>query len=78
MSLGFGIPADATLDSADEATRARALQAAIAGIDRGAALGATTAYIIPGMDSSQDGLARYADSLVQTATRHRAGHPPGH
>ena len=69
MSLGFGIPTNATLDSADEAVRARAVQAALAGIDRGAALGAPTAYIIPGMDSSEDGLARYADSLVQMAHR---------
>lgn len=67
MSLGFGIPADATLDSADEETRVRAVQAALAGIERGAALGAATAYIIPGLDDSEAGLARYADSLVQMA-----------
>jgi sugar phosphate isomerase/epimerase len=67
MSLSFGIPAGVTLDSADETARITAVQHAIAGIDRGAKLGARTAYIIPGMDSSKEGLARYADSLAPMA-----------
>lgn len=63
MGLSFGIPAGASLDSADPASRAAAVQAGTVALAGAAEAGAQTAYVIPGLDASRDSLARYAASL---------------
>jgi hydroxypyruvate isomerase len=61
------MPEGATLDNAGARAAARALAHVKAGLAHGADLGATAAYIVPDMDSSRAGLARYAQALATAA-----------
>lgn len=63
----FDMPANAALDSPDEAARTLALDHLKAAFAHGAALGATASYIVPGDDTSQSTLNRYAQSLAAAA-----------
>ena len=60
LAASFGLPDGAALDSPDASAAARALA-------HGARLGATAAYVVPGLDGSQETLARYARSLAAAA-----------
>ncbi len=67
VGASFGMPEGAVLDSPSPEARA----AAIAHMDRAlahaASLGATAAYVIPGLDRGVDALRRYGDSVAAAA-----------
>jgi hydroxypyruvate isomerase len=67
VGASFGLPAGVGLDSADTQAVTQALAHIQKALDYGAVLGATAAYVVPGLDDSPDTLARYARSLVQAA-----------
>ena len=67
IAASFGMPEGAALDSADENAVTRALAHTEKTLEVGAALGATTAYVVPEMDGSKDALMRYARALVRAA-----------
>jgi hydroxypyruvate isomerase len=67
IGASFGLPEGATLDSADPDSAARALAHVRQALAYGAALGATTAYVVPDMDGSPEALARYAHSVTRAA-----------
>ncbi|MEZ4863193.1 MAG: sugar phosphate isomerase/epimerase [Caldilineaceae bacterium] len=69
VGLSFALPADVTLDSLDGSVRTAAVAAASAGLAQAAALGATTAYVVPGYDRSAPALAAYGESLMTLAER---------
>ena len=69
IAASFGMPEGAALDSADESAVARALAHTEKTLKVGAALGATTAYVVPEMDGSKDALRRYARTLAKAADR---------
>lgn len=67
VGLSFALPAGVSLDSADEAARAVAVQVATGGLTHAARVGARAAYVIPGLDDSPQALDRYAQSLTTLA-----------
>lgn len=67
VGASFGLPDGATLDSPDANARAAALAHMEKSLAHAASLGATAAYVIPGMDGSKEALMRYGDSVAATA-----------
>ncbi|MCC7263485.1 MAG: sugar phosphate isomerase/epimerase [Candidatus Latescibacteria bacterium] len=71
--LGLRVPCvaiafpEVPLDSPDEQEAARALAQLAAGLHHAHELGASTAYVVPGMDSSPPALARYARAIEPLA-----------
>jgi rSAM/selenodomain-associated transferase 1 len=66
-ALGRDLPEGFTLDAASAETRLLAVQTVQRHLADAAALGATHAYLIPGMDSSAEGLARFAEACTLLA-----------
>lgn len=69
VGLTFALPPGTSLDSADRAVRADAIAGAANGLQHAARLGADTTYLIPGLDASPRGLARYADAVMTLAAQ---------
>lgn len=69
VGLSFGIPQGAALDSGDKEKADSALAGTLTGLAYAAEMEARTTYIVPGLDASQDGLARYGDALLTLADR---------
>jgi hydroxypyruvate isomerase len=69
IAISFGLPKGAALDSPDPEAVSQALTHTKAALAHGAELGATAAYVVPGMDGSQAALDRYARSLAKAADR---------
>jgi hydroxypyruvate isomerase len=67
LAASFGMPDGATLDSPEAEAVAAALAHTKQALAHGARLGATAAYVVPGLDGSQETLARYARSLAAAA-----------
>ena len=67
MGLSFGISPETALDSADRSERLAGVRAAESAILRADRLDIPTAYVVPGKDGSEEGLARYAESLSRIA-----------
>lgn len=67
VGASFGLPEGATLDSPEPSARSAALAHMEQALAHAAGLGARAAYVIPGLDSSREGLKRYADSVAQAA-----------
>ncbi len=67
VGVSFGLPEGAALDSDDASVRAAALAHMERSLAHAAALGASAAYVIPGMDGSREALNRYGDSVAATA-----------
>ena len=67
VGASFGLPDGATLDSPDATQRAAALAHMEKSLAHAAYLGATAAYVIPGMDGGKEALMRYGDSVAATA-----------
>jgi len=67
VGASFGLPDGASLDSPDAHARAAALARMGKSLAHAASLGATSAYVIPGMDGSREGLVRYGDSVAAAA-----------
>lgn len=71
--LGLQVPCvaiafpEVPLDSADEQEAARAFAQLVAGLHHAHEVGATTAYVVPGMDPSPSALARYARAMEHLA-----------
>ena len=71
--LGLRVPCvaiafpEVPLDSADEQVAAQAFSQQVAGLHHARDLGATTAYVVPGMDGSPRALERYARALGHLA-----------
>jgi rSAM/selenodomain-associated transferase 1 len=61
-ALGRGLADELTLDAASVEARRLAVEAFKSHIADAARLGATHAYVIPGLDGSTSGLSRFADS----------------
>jgi sugar phosphate isomerase/epimerase len=66
-AVGRGLPEDHTLDAARTEYRRAAVEEVKRHIADVARLGATHCYVVPGLDSSSDGLSRFADSCVHLA-----------
>ncbi|NJN82856.1 MAG: sugar phosphate isomerase/epimerase [Caldilineaceae bacterium] len=69
VALSFGLPAGVTLGSDDAEIADQALHFATLGLERATTLGATTAYIIPDLDASMEGLLRYGAAVTELASR---------
>lgn len=69
LGLSFGIPQGIAVDSGDKDEANVALHHTLWGLEYAAEMGASTAYIIPGLDSSAEALARYGDMLTTLADR---------
>ncbi len=69
VGASFGMPDGIALDSVDSGDRERALNYTRKALEQAAELGATAAYVVPGMDDGQETLDRYADSLAAAADR---------
>ena len=67
LGVSFGTPPNTALDSADLSERMAAVRAAEFAILRANQLGLSTAYVVPGKDGSEEGLARYTESLTRIA-----------
>ena len=67
LGASFGVPPDLALDSGNDDERLTAVGHVETGIQQANELGLNIAYVIPGKDGSQDGLARYTKSLMQIA-----------
>lgn len=67
VGASFGLPDGAALDSQDASARSVALAHMEKSLAHAAALGAKSAYVIPGMDGSREGLLRYGDSVAAAA-----------
>lgn len=67
VGASFGLPDGAMLDSQDPAARTAAVAHMERSLAHAASLGATAAYVIPGMDDSKEGLRRYGDSVAAAA-----------
>jgi D-psicose/D-tagatose/L-ribulose 3-epimerase len=65
--VGRGLAPGLALDAADVADRRTALSTMERHIADAARLGATHAYVVPGTDASNAGLARFADACAQLA-----------
>jgi D-psicose/D-tagatose/L-ribulose 3-epimerase len=66
-ALGRGLPEGHTLDAASVDVRRATLEALKRQVADAAQLGATHGYVVPGQDSSADGLARFADACHMLA-----------
>ena len=66
-ALGRGLPEGQTLDAADRAPRQAALDGMKRQVADAARLGATRAYVVPGVDAGPDALARFTDSCALLA-----------
>lgn len=69
MGLCFGMPEAASLDSDDESSRGRAIAYVSRALEYAASRGVKTAYVVPGMDSGQSALSRYATALSTVADK---------
>lgn len=67
VGLSFALPAGVSFDSPEPAVRTAAIASATGGLRHAAALGASTAYIIPGLENEPRALARYAETLTTVA-----------
>ena len=67
LGASFGMPAGASLDSADDAAREAASNHASESIAQAAEVDADTVYIVPGKDESAGALERYAKSMTALA-----------
>lgn len=67
VGLSFALPAGVGFDSPGPDTQSTAVNIAIDGVHHAAQLGASAAYVIPGIDRSRQALARYADALSKVA-----------
>jgi sugar phosphate isomerase/epimerase len=68
IGAAFGMPQDAALDSLDGDSSNKAIGHIKQALQHAALLGATTAYIVPGMDAAPAALKRYAQSVTAAAT----------
>ncbi len=66
-ALGRNLPEGCTLDAANYSARKQAVEIVKQHLIDAAQLGATHGFLIPGMDDSEDGLLRYADSVALLA-----------
>jgi sugar phosphate isomerase/epimerase len=66
-SLGRGLPPDQALDAPVVGIRRAVLQALKQQVADAARLGATHAYLVPGLDATMDGLARFQESCCLLA-----------
>ena len=69
IAVSHGAPEEDILTSPDPAAAARARAYLDGALEYGAALGATTAYVVPEAGGDQDALTRYADALANAAER---------
>jgi sugar phosphate isomerase/epimerase len=83
-AIGRGLPVEQTLDAVSTADRRAALEQMKRQIADAARLGATHGYVVPGMDASAEGLARFgeacgllADHAAQRIVRLCVEHIPG-
>jgi sugar phosphate isomerase/epimerase len=83
-AIGRGLPLEQTLDAAPTTERRAAVEQMKRQIADAARLGATHGYIVPGMDASPEGLARFgeacgllADHAAQRMVRLCVEHIPG-
>jgi sugar phosphate isomerase/epimerase len=83
-ALGRGLPERQGLDVADRASRQAALDEVKRQVADAARLGATRAYVVPGVDGSAEALARFADTCrlladfaAQRMVRLCVEHTPG-
>lgn len=67
VGASFGLPKGATFDSPDKAATAQALAHFERAVAHGAELGASAAYVVPGLDNSPQALARYAEAMFAAA-----------
>ncbi len=67
VGASFGLPNGVTLDSPDADARTVALAHMDKALTYAASLGATAAYVVPGLDGSKDALRRYGDSVTTAA-----------
>jgi len=67
VGVSFGMPDGAALDSPNGDERAAALAHMESSLAHAASLGATAAYVIPGLDASAEALRHYGDSVATTA-----------
>ncbi len=67
VGASFGLPDGAALDSPEARPRATALAHMESSLAHAASLGATSAYVIPGMDGSKAALGHYGDSVAAAA-----------
>ena len=74
VAASVALPEGITLDSADAAIAAAAIEHATLGLDHANHLRATTAYLVPNLDTSPAAIARFAKALetlaAQAAQRH--------
>ncbi len=67
VGISFGLPDGSGLEHADDTKRQSAIDHMKAGIDHASNLGATCAYVVPSLDTSQPALDRFADSMRDIA-----------
>lgn len=67
VGASFDMPSDAALDGLDSAARRAAVGHASKAIEQAARIGADTVYVVPGKNSGDDALERYAESLLSLA-----------
>jgi len=67
LGASFGMPADAALDSEDNAQQRAAFDHVASGIALAGHLGTESAYIVPGKDRDERAAARFSDSLTGLA-----------
>ena len=71
MAANFGLPGGASLDSRDEGLASQALAGINQAMEQAAGLGATAAYVVPGLDDTPATLDRYGLRLGVAADRAR-------
>jgi sugar phosphate isomerase/epimerase len=71
-ALGRNLPEGHSLDAASAEVRGRTLEQVKRHITDAAHLGATHAYVIPGLDATEEGVARFGEACVLLAD-HAAG-----
>lgn len=69
VGLSFGIPARCSLDDGDAAAAAQGVAHGTRALDRAAALGAQTTYVVPSFDDDPAALQRFGASLRILADR---------
>jgi xylose isomerase len=67
VAVGRGLPEGHTLDAADGERRRAAVEEVKRHIADAAGLGATTCYVVPGVEAGADALLRFADSCGHLA-----------
>lgn len=67
VGASFGMTAGSALDSEVESQRQRAINHVRSAIKHAADIGASTAYVIPGLEASSGALERYHRSIAQLA-----------